>query len=52
MCNECNCPLGSNDRCRNCADYQNYYAGDYFSDRDGEAWEELFDRLRDDDPDR
>ncbi len=52
MCNNCNQPLGNNDRCPNCVDYQNYAAENYFSDRDAVAWEDLLNRLRNDDPDR
>ncbi len=46
-CPECGSIMGTNNECKNCVDYQDYYGPDHFADRDAEAWEELFDRLRD-----
>ncbi len=51
ICPDCNQPLGSNDHCRNCVDYQNHAADDNLSDSDTLAWHNLLDRLRNDDPD-
>ena len=52
LCPECGLELGTNNECKNCVDYQDYYSPDYYADRDAEAWLELFDRLWEDDPDR